>query len=301
MDPGVPSAISDRILTGAPVFIVGAPRSGTSILYRTLLKHPRFAVRGDTALQLAESGILDSLHSAPRWKPPRPPRLWLFFLQDEAAYARFLADVHAATSGGEAVAADVKPPWSTEVLQLFVSHAVATRGCARLVEKTPTHIERADWLLDSLPDAKLIFMHRHPLDTYTSYLRRARVDPKATWAELSVEEFAGVYRRHGALATGLSLAVPDRFLTVGYEEFTANPAAVAARICDFVGEEFVSGMVEEPSPDLRRSANDPHLFGEIISQTKRWSDFIDGRTAALVEAKTEEAAAGWGYRPRAIG
>lgn len=39
-----------------------------------------FAVRGDPALQLAESAILGSLRDAPRWKAPKPPRLWLFFL-----------------------------------------------------------------------------------------------------------------------------------------------------------------------------------------------------------------------------
>ncbi|MFP3915741.1 MAG: sulfotransferase, partial [Actinomycetota bacterium] len=86
---------------GGPVFIVGAPRSGTSILYRTLLKHSSFAVEGDEALQLAESAVLDSMHTAPRWKPPRPPRLWLFFLRDADAYRAFLDEVARHTAGHE--------------------------------------------------------------------------------------------------------------------------------------------------------------------------------------------------------
>lgn len=286
---------------GGPVFIVGAPRSGTSILYRTLLKHSAFAVAGDEALQLAESAILDSLHSAPRWKAPRPPRLWLFFLRDEVGYGAFLAEVGEITAGLEVVASGEKPPWTAPVLEAFVRHASATRSCRRLLEKTPTHIERAHWLLDALPSARLIFIHRHPLDTYTSYLRRARVDPKATWAALSVEDFAAVYRRHTDQAAALESDRPDRFLAVSYEEFTTDPSAQTGKICDWVGEDFRPSLVEERSPDLTRSANDPYLFGEITRETKDWSEYVDHETARLLEDQTAEAADRWGYRPRLAG
>lgn len=285
-------------MSDGPVFIVGAPRSGSSILYRTLLKHPAFAVEGDEALQLAESAILDHLHSAPRWKIPRPPRLWLYFLRDEVGYGAFLAEVGGITAAHPAVAADVKPPWTEAVLEAFVRYARATRSCRRLLEKTPTHIENADWLLEALPTARLLFIHRHPLDTFTSYRRRAQVDRRAGWADLSVEEFAQAYRRHTRTARRLAAGHPDRFLTVSYERFTTDPAAEVQRICRFVGESFEPSLVEEHSPDLTRSSNDPHLFGRIVGTTKDWTDFVDPDTARRLESATAEAAAAWGYVAR---
>jgi hypothetical protein len=281
------------------VFIVGAPRSGTSILYRTLLKHPAFSVVADEALALAESGILDSIHSAPRWKPPRPPRLWLFFLRDDEVYDAFTSEVRRATEAAPPVPPGDRPPWTADVLGAFVRHASTARSCRRLLEKTPTHIDRAEWLLEALPDARLLFIHRHPLDTYTSYLRRARVDARArSWAQLTVEEFAEVYVRHARVATTLARRHPDRFIVVAYEAFTADPATNVAALCDFVGEPFEPGMVEEDAPDLTRSSNDPHLFGAITQRTKSWEDYIDPADAAAVEDATREAAEGWGHPRR---
>lgn len=278
-----------------PVFIVGAPRSGTSILYRTLLKHPAFRVEGDVALQLAESAILETLPNAPRWRIPRPPRLWRFFLQDESGYGAFLEEVRKLTDGRPPAPSDRPPPWTAPVLEAFVRHASATRSCHRLLEKTPTHIERADWLLDSLPASRLLFVHRHPLHTYTSYRRRAAVDPKARWADLSVEEFASVYERHTVLARTMLHQEPDRFLAVSYEIFTTTPDAETERICRFLEEDFHPFLVEEPAPDLGRSKNDPHLFGEITPDTKEWTEYIDGETAHRVEEATKGAAKEWGY------
>jgi hypothetical protein len=277
------------------VFIVGAPRSGSSILYRTLLKHPSFSVEGDEALQLAESAVLEALGSAPRWKAPRPPRLWLFFLRDEEGYGRFLDDVKAITAGSEATHPEGKPPWAKDVLEVFVEHASEVRRCHRLVEKTPTHIDRAEWLLDSLPTARLLFVHRHPLETYTSYLRRAEVDQRATWAKLTIEEFAAVYRTHTRKAQHLAATHPDRFLTVGYERLTHHPRRELEGICEYLGETFSDDLLQEANPNLGRSTNDPHLFGPITAKTKEWSDFVDTAVARLVEAKTREAADSWGY------
>lgn len=188
-----------------------------------------------------------------------------------------------------------RPPWTEPVLAEFVRHARATRRCRRLLEKTPTHIDRAEWLLDGLPDARLLFIHRHPVDTFASYRRRAAVDPKAGWAALSVDEFAGIYVRQGEKAQLLARKAPDRFRAIGYEEFTRSPATVMADVCDFVGEIFVPAIVEEPNPDLSRARHDPHLYGRITPLTKDTADFVDDTTADEVTRRTAETARAWGY------
>lgn len=287
--------MSGGVSESPPVFIVGAPRSGTSILYRVLLRHPSFAVIGDQALQLAESGLLDSLASAPKWQPERPRRLWLYFLADAEAYGRFLEDIRPATAVAGPVSVDSRPPWTRAVLQAFVLRAAEARSCRRLLEKTPTHIERAAWILEALPNAQLLFIHRHPLDTYTSYVRRAEVDPGAGWARLSIEEFADTYRRHATAARRLRAGFPSRFLMVGYERFTSAPQAELERVCSFLGEVFDPVMVSEPNPDLRRARHDPHLFGEITQHTKAWEDYLEPAQAGRLWDLCRPPAEALGY------
>ncbi len=289
-------ATGQTVTAPGPVFIVGAARSGTSILYRTLLKHPSFAVVGDEALQLAESAILDKLHLAPRWKRRLPPRLWLFFLKNDEVYERFVERVHSLADGPPGPS-HVAPPWTGDVLGEFVTHAKEARSCRRLLEKTPTHIDRAHWLLDALPTAKLLFVCRHPLDTYTSYVRRAAVDDRVgAWAELSADEFADTYRRQSRRARDLAAGAPERFLNVRYDSFVNDPAGEVGRVCTFLDEPFESEIVEEAAPDLSRGTHDPHLFGAITAKTKSWEDFVDHATATRLEDLTEDVASLWGYR-----
>lgn len=279
-----------------PVFIVGAPRSGTSILYRTLLKHPSFAVIGDEALQLAESGLLDQIEAAPRWRPGRPPRLWRFFLADEERYREFLDEVARAVS--DAGPGGSVEDWAGPVIRAFILHGRRARKCRRLLEKTPTHIDRAGMLLAAEPSARLLYIHRHPVDVYSSYRRRAAVDPAATWADLSVEEFATVYNRQSGEALVWAEREPSRFLLVSYLAFTTDPDSETRRICEFVDEEFQPAMIVEERPDLGRARFDPHLYGDIVESTKDWSEFVDVDSARRVEDLTWSTATALGHRRR---
>lgn len=283
---------------GGPVFIVGAARSGTSILYRTLLKHPSFAVDGDEGLQLAESGILDQLHRAPRWEHRKPPRLWTFFLQDDPSYDLFVEKVRDVIEGVPRPESDNHPPpWTEDVLRVFVAEATKTRSCLRLVEKTPTAIDRAEWFLDSLPNAILLYIHRHPVDVYSSFVRRGQVDVKAgaSWAGLSVDEFAEMYVRQSQRARELAEAHPQRFMTVPYERFVTEPGPVTEKVCVFVGVPFLTTMVEEKTPDLTRARHDPHLYSAITTDTKTWTDYLAQGIAHQVEDGTERTLEKWGY------
>jgi Sulfotransferase family len=56
------------------------------------------------------------------------------------------------------------------------------RGCPRLVEKTPTNIRRLPKLARTFPAGRFLYIHRHPVDVFTSYRRRAAVDPDAAGA-----------------------------------------------------------------------------------------------------------------------
>jgi hypothetical protein len=55
------------------------------------------------------------------------------------------------------------------------------RASQRVLEKTPRHVEHIDKLFHCFPKAQMLYIHRHPVDVYSSYVRRGQIDPKADW------------------------------------------------------------------------------------------------------------------------
>src|SRR5215207_5402774 len=180
--PGL-RALSRTMARASPVFIVGEARSGTSILYRTLQKHSAFA---PTRQSLVETEMFAQLPRAFLFSRTYPEPWIKFFLDDGAEWERFLRSVRLprlATAALSPVNYLRRDRWGwlfyaglgPATLRSFVSHATRARGCQRLVEKTPTNTPHLAKLTAAFPHARLLYIHRHPVDVYSSYRRRAAV------------------------------------------------------------------------------------------------------------------------------
>ena len=79
--------VSQATREESPVFIVGAPRSGTSLLYRILQRHSAFK---PSRLNLEETNIFQHLWRLPFVRGHRPASLFNYMLGDETAYREFV-------------------------------------------------------------------------------------------------------------------------------------------------------------------------------------------------------------------
>jgi hypothetical protein len=178
-----------------------------------------------------------------------------------------------------------------------VFHAVQARGCRRLVEKTPTNTLHLRKLTATFPHARLLYVYRHPVDVYSSYRRRASVDPAAAWGNVDAETFA----RRWATSTHRVLCWLDagktNLLAVRYESFITDPGSVFRDICAFLDEPFEPEAVLEAQPDPGRWPVDPHLWGSIVPRTKEWRDFITREEAAVVQRLVGPMMKYLGYEP----
>lgn len=277
----------------APVFIVGDARSGTSILYRTLQKHSAFAPREQN---LVESELFALLRRAFLFRPPIPAPLVRFMLDDEAAYAEFVRSIRPARVTS-ALAAPVNafvrdPPvwwWKATLAHLvarsYAAHAQRARGCDRLVEKTPTHWRHLDRIAAAFPRARLLHIHRHPVDVLSSYRRRAAVDPGGGWAAVGTQDFCRRYEETARRVLAWAGAHGDVLLLVRYEDLVERPVPTLQRICHHVGETFEAAMAEERDPKPHRWPVDPHLWGPLTARTKRWQDHLRPSDAAAVQRR----------------
>ncbi|WP_052849969.1 sulfotransferase family protein [Streptomyces avicenniae] len=104
-----------------------------------------------------------------------------------------------------------------------------------LVEKTPSNAFVHDRLAACWPDARFVFLLRHPAAIARSWHEAdpVRRDPEQA-AHDALRYMRAVERARAAL--------PGH--TVRYEELTDDPEAALRALCAFLGEEFEPGMVE---------------------------------------------------------
>jgi hypothetical protein len=212
--------------------------------------------------------------------------------EDDELYSRFLRSIHSIAPlyrlNARLSAHTPSPPgrWRASLnplrLRSFIVHASSGRGARRLVEKTPLHVPHLAKLRHAFPRASFVFLHRHPVDVYSSYRRRYEREPSPGW-NVTPEQFSAIYRSDVTSALAFAASHPRSLAILSYERLVANPSAEMAALCRFVGEPY-----EDPAATLDPEAApvgfvDPHVFGPITTQTKAWSDHISDAEAAQVE------------------
>jgi Sulfotransferase family len=297
--------LSRTMARANPVFIVGEARSGTSILYRTLQKHSAFAPKRQS---LVETEIFAHLPHVFRFSQVYPDPWIKFCLEDRQEWDRFLRSIRLSRVATAALAPANylrRDRWGwlfhvglgPATLRSFVLHATRARGCRRLVEKTPTNTRYLERLTAAFPRARLLYIHRHPVDVYSSYRRRAAVDRAGGWADLDVRTFAERWTTSTAHVLSWLDSDNRNLLVIRYESFVEDPVTAVNRICAFLDEPFEAQTVEETRPDLRRWPVDPNLWGAIVPTTKAWRDHISTEEAAMVQYLTGSVMKRLGYQP----
>jgi hypothetical protein len=297
--------ISAEMKRSSPVFIVGEARSGTSILYRTLQKHSSFR---PSEVNLAETNIFVHLRRTFMFDQTYPETLRQFMLGDRRAYRDFLRSIGAlrvvsALWVGPNYLLRDRADWlwyanlNHLLLRSYFFHAAAARGCRRLVEKTPTNTPNIAKLTRTFPRARLLYVHRHPVDVLGSYRRRAKADPDATWANLTPDDFCRTWLASTERVLAWLARGNENLRLVRYEAFTQDPDAEFERICAFLDEPFEREAVEERHPDLTRWRGDPLLWGPVVRQTRAWTDYVTAAEAEYLQQRLLPVMDALGYEP----
>lgn len=305
--------VSRRAERSSPVFIVGEARGGSTLLFRTLLKHPAFAPREEN---LQETSFAIQAPRAADFFDAPPRNLHRFLLGDDDEWEAFLSTIRplrpwlrlhrrVARRRPEAAAPGRERGASALVARSFVFHAQRARGCRRLVEKTPEHVHHVERLLSWFPEARILYIHRHPVDVYSSYVRRGQVDPKAEWARIGVDAFCEKFRVHVRVALDAAARRPYAVLVLRYRALTLAPEDTFRRICAFLDEPFVPDAVREPDdPGPRRWAHweqSSHLYEGMKARTKDWRDYLSAEDADRLQRRLQPELGLLGYLPYDVG
>jgi len=284
------------------VFVVGAARSGTSVLYRTLLQHPAFAIGTP---DFTESFAVTAL-TMYRDIGDRLANVQGFMGHDDAAWDQFTRTVAPVRRWRRLLWPVVgrwvgrRPVWralgSAIVLRTYFDFAARGRRVGRVVEKTPVNLTFTPLIRSAFPNGRMIVIIRHPVDVLGSYWRRHATDANATWADISINEFCATWRAEAEMADDFRRRWPDAFLVVRYEDFTGDPDREFARICAFVGEPMAADALRGRHDDYWSA--EPLLYEDIKPSAQGREQFIPAEVAADVSARLAAPMRLFDYAPQ---
>lgn len=266
-----------------PVFIVGAPRSGTTLLQYMLRSHPTLS------LPTGESHfIIPYYRDAARYgELCSVEKLRALLVDIRRRHPEFVeSDLHGITFDVDALSRQFlkeKRQTVRDVLTgLYEANAVG-EGKTRWGDKTPYYVLHLPKILEWWPDAQIIHVVRDGRDVALSlFARRHDFGVYNTY-------FAAKYWEHYVRVghdTGRSLS-PTQYLEVRYEDLVGAPNATVERICSYLAIPFDQQVV-----NFKRSG----IAGKtpLLQQPIQANNAEKWRTAmSALQVRIFEGAAGW--------
>ena len=190
----------DRLVE-APVFVICTLRSGSTLLRVLLDSHSQ--IRSPHELHLRYV----SVHFDQKWSE------------------RSMAELGLDTRAAEYLLWD-----------RLLQRELAASGKRIIADKTPNNAFIVDRLRECWPDARFLFLLRHP-----AAIARSRQSVRGEHAD-SDEKNVALIRRYCVALEKARQTYPGH--TVRYEDLTADPARELRAICSFLGISYEEGMLE---------------------------------------------------------
>jgi hypothetical protein len=168
----------------------------------------------------------------------------------------------------------------------LLQRELAAAGKSILVNKTPNDVFIADLIARCWPDARFIYLLRHP-----GAIERSRQE---TRPQDSPERNARMVLKYGTAIEEARAARPG--ITIRYEELTTDPRAVTKAICAYLDVPWEAGMLEYGRYDHGRMK--PGL-GDWKSKIKSGEVQAADPPPLLEEIhpSLRELCVAWGYAP----
>ena len=235
----------------APIFVVGLPRSGSTLIEQVLGSHSMV----DATHELPEAGRLIQLINRGR--------------TDRVAYPEAARDID-----GDG--------WAALGRAYLDETRKYRRGAPRFVDKMPNNFASIGLLALALPNARFVDARRHPLDTCLSCYRQlfARGQP-FTYDLVELGEY---YLEYEKMMAHWHAVLPGRVLDVQYEDVVADLEGQARRLLAHCGMPWEDTCLRywETGRAIRTASSEQVRLPIYDSSVSRWRHY-ERELAPLVE------------------
>jgi len=271
------------------VFIVGCPRSGTTLLQRVVNAHPEIAVMpeapwiyqllprcaGVTVKGTVTDDLVSALLEHRKFAPLGFTRDQLLTLMGQENCTTF----------------------STFVSKIFDLYG-EIRAKALVGNKTPALVRRLDVVHELWPEARIVHLIRDGRDVYLSMKNRPLhsrdSETLANWAEDPVVTAALWWELNVQMGQKAARSLgPELYFEVRYESLVNHPTAVCGELCAFLGVAYSAAMLRFYESEKTKPASRP-----ITPGLRDWRSQMTSEDTELFEAVAGDTLGNLGY-PRA--
>jgi tetratricopeptide (TPR) repeat protein len=249
-----------------PIFIVGLPRSGSTLLEQILASHS--LVEGTQELSDIQAIVLELQGRDPDLDDPRYPGALVELTREDVLRlgARYLADTQVYRTG--------KPFF---------------------IDKMPNNFRHIGLIHLMLPNARIIDARRDPMSCCFSNLKQLFAQGQEF--TYSVEDISRYYRTYLDLMAHWDAVLPGRVLRVQHEDVIADLEGSVRRILDYCGLAFEPSCIEfhKNSRSVRTPSSEQvrqPIFRDGLDQWKPYEPWLGPLDAALGDALTRYREAG---------
>lgn len=244
--------------TQAPIFVLGMPRTGTTLVDRILSSHPDVESAGE--LQVLQVGLKRLARTTSR---------------------------HALDPETIDAARTLTP---TDLGRLYMDSAAPYRkSTRRFVDKLPLNFLYIGYIARALPEAKIVCLRRHPLDTVWSNYRHLFATGFSYYSySYDLLDTAAYYLMFDELMSSWRQRFPGRVLEVRYESLVDAQEVQTRRLLDHCGlpwdERCLSfhhneAAVATPSKNQVRQP----LYRAAMGRWRHYQNYLEPARRYLVE------------------
>lgn len=198
--PGEGPPSKDAGGDAAPIFIVGMPRSGTTLLESAIAAHPDVDAAGEV--------------------PAMP------YILNE-----FLEWTEASAWAGGSIPDDKRDEWRD--LYLRQAKRFGAKGARFFTDKQPSNVMGVGLIARLFPEARFIYLRRNPVETSFSIFRR---NFTSQWSfSTRLNSIAHYYAEHCRIADHWRSTMPDRLKFVQYEDLVRQFEPTLREVVQFCG------------------------------------------------------------------
>jgi len=249
-----------------PLFVVGVPRSGTSLLHVLLNQHPQVALMFEADLPLLWPLFLrrrSKLKWLERWN------LWNMSVErhqiDISKIPEESSDVRTATEAA---------------YREYAQH----KSASVWGDKTPDQYDSLVHVADYFPNARFIIIWRDPADVCRSLIRARKGSIRFQQRGMTLRAFLGCHQlavqRNRLLQRGIQ--VHD----LQYEDLVRNTADVMQKTCSFLGIPFHPSMATLRNADrsaVHAAEHNALVNGERIVASRKYAEVLPVKLKRKIE------------------